>query len=169
MNVNHKIHNPTKVSSYGPFPIIWLFWYAYFFLALSILTFPLSVCITTIFASTSVLDHLVSHVFFDNKMIVLDSLLINSATLTIYVQSFICLLEFLSKYVCFVVRDQVVSTVPFIRHEIITQGKRSLTFFDLFLFAGFHYLYSINFLMTIFKKSNFLWLVIFTRILVKLM
>ena len=53
-NFNHKIHNPTKISSYGPlssyvFPNVWLFWYVYFFLALSIITFPLSVCITTIF------------------------------------------------------------------------------------------------------------------------
>ena len=47
-----------------------------FFLS-TIITFPLSVCITTIFASASFLDHLVSHVFFDNKMVVLDSLLIS--------------------------------------------------------------------------------------------
>ena len=80
-NVNHKIHYPTKVVSYGPllsytFPIIWLFCYVYFFLALS-LTFPLSAGITTIFANAPILGHLVSHVFFHNKMIVLDSLLIN--------------------------------------------------------------------------------------------
>ena len=133
-NVNHKIHNPAKVSSYGPlliymFSIIWLFWYVYFFLALSIITFPLSVCITTIFAGTPILGHFVSHVFFDNKMIVLDSLLINFATLTIYAQSFICLLEFLSKYVCFVVRDQVVSTVSFIIHEIHHSRKKISSLF----------------------------------------
>ena len=37
------------------------------------------------------LGHLVSHVFFDIKMTVLDSLLINFATPTMYAQSFICL------------------------------------------------------------------------------
>ena len=96
-----------------------------FFLALSTITitFPLSVGITTIFVNARVLGHLVSHVFFDNKMIVLDScLLINFATLTIYAQSFICLLDFLSRYVCFVVRDQVISTV--IIHEIHHSRKK---------------------------------------------
>ena len=117
-DLNHKIYNPAKVLSYGPlsicmFPVIWLFWHVYFFLKLSIITFPLSVCITTIFAIVPDLGHLVSHVFFDNKMIVLDSLFINFAILTIYAQSFICLLKFLSKYVCFVARDQVVSTVSY--------------------------------------------------------
>ena len=122
-------------------PIIWLLWYVHFFLALFLITFPLSVCITTSFASAPYLGHLVSHVFFDNKMIILDSLLINLVTLTIYAQSFICLLKFLSKYVCFVVRDQVVSTISLIIMSFITQGKRSLTLLGPFLFSGFHYLY----------------------------
>ena len=130
-NVNHKIYNPTKVSSYGSlasyvFPIIWLFWYVYFFLAISIMTFPLSVCITTIFASAPDLGHLVSHVLFN-------SLLFNFATLTIYAQSFICLLKFLSKYVCFVVRDQVVSTISFIIHEIHHSRKNISNLFRFFL------------------------------------
>ena len=48
-----------------------------------------------IFARVPELGQLVSHVYFDNKMIILDSLLINFATRTFYFQSFICLLEFL--------------------------------------------------------------------------
>ena len=113
----------SPLSSYM-FPIIWLFWYVNFFLALSIITFPLSVYITTIFARAPDLGHLVPHVFFDNKMIVLDSLLINFATLSNYAQSFICLLKFLGTYVCFVVRDQVVSTVSLIIHEIHHSRKK---------------------------------------------
>ena len=93
--------------------------------------FPLSVGITTTFANASVLGHLVSHVSFDNKMIVLDSLLINFATLTTYAQSFICLIGFLSRYVYFVVRDQVVSTALFIIHEVHHSRKKIS---NLFLF-----------------------------------
>ena len=141
-NVNHKIHYPTKVVSYGPllsytFPIIWLFCCVLF--PSTIITFPLSVGITTTFANASVLGQLVSHVSFDNKMIVLDSLLTNFATLTTYAQSFICLIGFLSRYVYFVVRHQVVSTALSYMRFII-QEKRSLTFFCFFLFSEFHYL-----------------------------
>ena len=137
-NVNHKIHYPIKAVSYGPllsytFPIIWLFCYVYFFLALSVITFPLSVGITPIFANAPVLGHLVSYVSFDNKMVVLDSLLINFATLTTYVQSFICLIGFLSGYVYFVVRDQVVSTVSFILHEIHHSRKKISNLFRFLL------------------------------------
>ena len=57
-------------------------------------------------------------------MIVLDSLLINFAALKTYAQSFICLIGFLSRYVYFVVRDQVVSTVSFIIHEIHHSRKK---------------------------------------------
>ena len=138
VNVNHKIRYPTKVVSYGQllsctFPIIWLFCYVHFFLALSIITFPLSVGITTIFANAPVLGHLVFHVFFDNKMIVLDSLLTNFSTLTSYALSFICLIEFLSRYVHFVVRDQVVSTVSFIIHEIHHSRKKISNLFRFLL------------------------------------
>ena len=78
-NVNKKIQYSTKVVSNGPllryaFPIIWLFCYVYFFLALSIITFPLSVGITAIFANAPILGHLVSLVSFDNNMIVFDKL-----------------------------------------------------------------------------------------------
>ena len=101
----------------------------------TIITLPLSVCITTIFASVR---HLVFHVFFYNKMTVLDSLLINFAKLTIYAQSFMCLSEFLSRYVCFVVRDQVVSNVSFIIHEIHHSRKKiSNLFSESSCFLGF--------------------------------
>ena len=53
--------------------------------------------------------------------------------LTIFAQSFICLLTFLSKYVCFVVRDQVVSTVSFIIHEIHHTRKMISNLFRSFL------------------------------------
>ena len=68
-NVNHKIHCYTKVVSNGlllsyMFKIIWLFCYVYFFLALSIITFPLSVGITTIFDNAPVLSHFILFIFF---------------------------------------------------------------------------------------------------------
>ena len=99
----------------------------------TIITFPLSVGITTIFANAPVLGRLVSHVSFDNNMIVFDSLLINFAALTTYAQSFICLIGFLSRYVYFVVRDQVVSTVSFIIHEIHHSRKKISNLFRFLL------------------------------------
>ena len=83
------------------------------------------------------LGHLVSHVFFDYKMIVFASLLINFAILIIYAQSFICLLKFLGKYVCFVVQDQVVITLSLIIPEIHHSREKISNLFRSFLIFWF--------------------------------
>ena len=113
------------------FTIVWMFSYIYFFIALCIITIPLSLCITAFFVHLRHIGQIVTCLCFCNNSLFTDSYVLNFVSLTIQIEK--CLLKCFSKCVCFVVYDQVVSTVWCIIHEIHHSRKKISNLFRFFL------------------------------------
>ena len=67
--------------------VIWLFLYVYNFIALSLATMPLSLWVTAVFTYMPFLSSLLSWLFTSNRSLILDDLVVNFASLTLYAQA----------------------------------------------------------------------------------
>ena len=74
-------------------PVIWLFLYVYHFIALSFVTMPLSLWVTAIFTYMPFLSRLLSWLFTSNGPLILDDLVINFVSVTLYAQATIYFLK----------------------------------------------------------------------------
>ena len=79
--------------------VIWLFLYVYHFIALSLVTMPLSLWVTAIFTYMPFLSRLLSWLFTSNGPLILDDLVINFVSVTLYAQATIYFLKPFIKFI----------------------------------------------------------------------
>ena len=95
LRVMRPIHDPLSCTV----SVIWLFLYVYHFIALSLVTMPLSFWVTAIFTYMPFLSCLLSWLFTSNGPLILDDLIINFVSVTLYAQATIYFLKPFIKFI----------------------------------------------------------------------
>ena len=107
--------------------VIWLFLYAYHFIALSLVTMPLSLWVTAVFTYMPFLSRLLSWLFTSNGSLILDDLVTNFASLTLYAQATIYFLKpFINKFIYLLATKRFSNVLRRVSKYLVVSKKRYL-------------------------------------------
>ena len=123
--------------------VIWLFLYVYHFIALSFVTMPLSLWVTAIFAYMPFLSRLLSWLFTSNGPLILDDLVINFVSVTLYAQATIYFLKPFIKFV-YLLATKYFSNVLRVSKRLVLSKRRYLMRLSSFLLFVYILLSSVS-------------------------
>ena len=122
--------------------IIWLFLYVYHFIALSLVTVPLSLWVTAVFTYMPFLSRLLSCLFASNGSLILDDLIINFASLTLYAQATVYFLKPFIKFV-YLLATECFSDVLRVSKQLMVSKKQYIIGLSRFLLFSYILLSSV--------------------------
>ena len=105
--------------------VIWLFFYVYHFIALSLVTMPLSLWVTAIFTYMPFLSRLLSWLFTSNGPLILDDLVINFVSVTLFAKALIHFLKPFIKFV-YLLATKCFSNVLRVSKPLVVSKRRYL-------------------------------------------
>ena len=123
--------------------VIWLFLYVYHFIALSLVTMPLSLWVTAISTYMPFLSRLLSWLFTSNGPLILDDLVINVVSVTLYGQATIYFLKPFIKFV-YLSATKCFSNVLRVSKRLVVSKRRYLMRLSSFLLFVYILLSSVS-------------------------
>ena len=123
--------------------VIWLFLYVSHFIALSLVTMPLSLWVTAIFTYMPFLSRLLWWLFTSNGPLILDDLVINFVSVTLYAQATIYFLKSFIKFVYLLAR-KCFSNVLRVSERLVVSKRRYLMRLSCFLLFVYILLSSVS-------------------------
>ena len=103
--------------------VIWLFLYVYHFIALSLVTMPLSLWVIAVFTYMPFLSCLLLWLFTSNGPLILDDLVINFASVTLYAQATIYFSKSFTKFV-YLLATKCFSNVLRVSKRLVVSKRR---------------------------------------------
>ena len=122
--------------------VIWLFLYVYHFIALSLVTVPLSLWVTAVFTYMPFLSRLLSWLFASTGSLILDDLIINFASLTLYAQATVYFLKPFIKFV-YLLATECFSDVLRVSKQLMVSKKQYIIGLSRFLLFSYILLSSV--------------------------